>query len=281
MTYTVLTVVLLAAFLDAFQHFLIKSGTDPFARAMAVAIAGGLVAVPFLIVTGLPNAAAFPWLAGSIALGTLYWIALGLAYRTGTLVAVFPLFRGCGVLLTAVGAHFLVGERLSDSQTLILAVILFGLLLVSAGLQPKGNLTVTAIAPCAFLAAITACFTLVDATGVRVSGSVMPYCLGLYLGNAIGVGLFALATQRQRLARLQPDVMPGIFLSAAMSLAAYVLILFGFAHAPVALVAALAELSIVFAAVLGVLMLGEPARFAPTLGVLVVAAGVAALRLCV
>lgn len=279
MSFNILALVLLAALLDALQHGLIKSGADPFARSLAVAVAGGAIAAPLLVLTGLPAAAALPWLAASVVIGTLYWIALGWAYQTGALAFVFPLSRGAGVMLTAIGAHVLVGERLDAAAALLLGAILVGLALVTFSVRPAKGLGLSGLIPSACLAVIISTFTLIDALGVRAAGAAMPYCLVLYVGNACGIGAFALIRHRARLMRLPPAVLPGITLSAILSLTAYGLILYGFRHAPVALVAAVAETSIVFATLLGLLWLREPARMSHSLGVAVIAAGVVILRL--
>ncbi len=279
MSYSILALVLAAAVLDALQHCLIKSGVDPFARALAVALAGGLIAAPAVMVVGLPDAAALPWLAASVVAGTLYWIALGWAYQSGALAVVFPLSRGLGVMLTAVGSHVLVGEKLSPGQAMVLCAILAGLALVTFGMRPKNRLTLTTLIPSLCLGIVIGTFTLIDVIGVRVSGSALQYCLALYLGNAVGVGIFAAIRHGPRLARIRPDALPGIIASAGLSIAAYAMILFGFAHAPAALVAAVAEASIAFAALLGFVLLREPTRVSHSIGVLVIAAGVVMLRL--
>lgn len=279
MPYSILALVLAAAILDAVQHCLIKSGADPFARALAVAMAGGLIAAPLVMIVGLPDAAALPWLAGSVTFGTLYWIALGWAYQSGALAVVFPVSRGSGVMLTVLGSQVLVGERLGLGQATVLGAILAGLALVTFGMRPKDRVTLTTLIPSLCLGLVIGSFTLIDAMGVRVAGSALQYCLALYLGNAVAVGIFAVIRHGPRLARIPPDAVPGIVVSAGLSIAAYAMILFGFAHAPVALVAAVAEASIAFAALLGFVLLHEPARMSHSIGVLVIAAGVMMLRL--
>ena len=276
MYYLVFAAVLLAALLDALQHVLIKGGTDPFARSLNVALAGGALALPLLIFTGLPQPAALPWLALSVCLGTAYWIALGRAYQSGALALVFPLSRGGGVLLSATGSHLWMSERLSIGEALVLALILTGLMVVAIGLSPRQGITPRAVLPSVVLGAIIGAFTLVDAVGVRAGGGALPYCLALYVGNACCVALFCLIRQGPRLAQ---DLDPGVFLSASLSMAAYALILFGFRHGPVATVAALAETSIVFAAVFGRVFLAEPTRPSQAFGLFMVMGGVTMLRL--
>jgi drug/metabolite transporter (DMT)-like permease len=275
----VLAAVLSAAFLDALQHCLIKSGHDPFARALGVAVVGGVLALPLLFLTGLPAPASWPLLGLSIALGSLYWVTLGWAYHSGTLAMVFPLSRGSSVVLTALGGRFILQDRLTSTQGLMLVVMLLGLCLVAFSLRQKGRVSAGSLVPTACVALLTASFTLVDAAGVRLAGSATAYCLALYLGNALVVGGFAVVVHGNRLAGLPRAALPGLALSAVLSLLAYTLILFGLRHGPVAIVAALAETSIVFAALLGIFWLRERTSPSHSLGLTAIAAAVILLRL--
>lgn len=278
MTQFIFLVVLSAAFLDAVQHLLIKSRADAFAMALVVAMLGGIAALAVLAVTGLPDAAAYPWLFASVTLGCLYWATLGWAYQSGNLATVFPVSRGMGVLLTSLGAVTLLGETLATVEILTVLTVLAGLALVAAH-GCASTFTFAGIGPSLVLATIIAAFTLVDASGVRVAGSAMAYCGVLYLGNAIGIGLYAAVFHRPRIMALGSAVIAPGLVAACLSLATYILILYGMTQAPVAVVAALAESSIVFAALFGVFWLGEPTRPGHVAGIAIVAFGVVFLRL--
>jgi drug/metabolite transporter (DMT)-like permease len=278
MTQFVLLAVLAAAAMDALQHSLIKATGDAVSMALIVAMMGGLVALPVLAATGLPHPAAFPWLVASIALGSLYWVVLGWAYQTHALAVVFPLSRGTAVLTTTLGATLFLGEALSQGQWLTVLTVFGGLAMIATH-TTQGRLPVAALAPSFAVALVTSGFMLVDASGVRVSQSPAAYAAILYMGNAVGVGVYALFFQRDRLARFgAPLVIPALW-TAALSLVTYILILFAMTRAPVAVVAALAETSIVFAALIGVLWLREPARMGHLAGIAMVASGVVVLRL--
>jgi uncharacterized membrane protein len=280
MPYFIFAAVLTAAMLDAVQHSLIKSGHDPFARALAVAIAGGVLALPCLAYTGLPAPESWPLLIVSVSLGTLYWLALGLAYQGGTLAMVFPLSRGSAVVLTAIGGHVVLGDRLTTGQNQMLGLMVVGLCLVAFSLRPRGGaLRRIDLLPTAGLALITSGFTLVDAAGVRLAGSSLAYCLAIYLGNAIGIGLYVSLRFRGRLATLPRAALPGIAASALMSVLSYALVLYAMQNGPVAIVAALAETSIVFAALLGIFWLREGTSPSHSAGLAAIAAGVILLRL--
>jgi drug/metabolite transporter (DMT)-like permease len=278
MSQFVLFVVLAAALLDALQHCLIKGSNNQFTMSLLVAVTGGLVALPVLAATGLPDAASWPWLACSVIVSCLYWALLGWAYTSGSLAMVFPISRGVAVLLTTLGATYLLRETLSPIETLTVFVVIGGLCVIAAnGANQKVSLHT--LLPSLALGVTISAFTLLDATGVRLSGSAAAYTSLLYIGNALGVGAYAALFERRRLAEFGPSLVMPALRTAGLSMFTYFLIMYAMVHAPTALVAALVETSIVFAALFGVVWLREPARFGHLAGVAVVASGVAFLRL--
>lgn len=265
--------VLLAALIDSLQHFLIKSGGDPVQRSLSVAMIGGVLALPLLLITGMPDRVSWPLLSVSVLFGSLYWFALGWAYQSDALAVVFPLSRGAGILLTALGGSFILHDHLTPSQGCMLALILGGLTLIT--FNPHGLHRQTLL-PSLCLAVVIAGFTLMDAAGVRMSGAPLAYCFALYVGNGIVVG--AVTLPRTGLLAAVTDwrqVGP----AALMSLTVYGMILYALAHGPVAVVAALAETSIIFTALIGILWLRERTTQRHRIGLGLIATGVILLRL--
>ncbi len=277
MTHAIYLLVLLAAVIDALQHFLIKSQKDTLAMAMVIAVMGGFAAMPLLAVFGLPDPAAWPLLCLSVALGSLYWIVLGWSYTHGTLGMVFPVARGTGVLLTTLFAAVMLRETLTFAEKMMVIAVVVGLALIAFNVRPAGT-GLRHLGPALILAVITAAFTITDGTAVRIAGSPLAYCAALYLGNAIGVGIYAAAVHRHRIRLLgRGALLPGLGI-ASLSFLTYFLILTAMHSAPIAVVAALAESSIVFAAIFGCVCLREPTRPGHAVGIVVVALGVGALR---
>ena len=128
-------------------------------------------------------------------------------------------------------------------------------------------------------AAIIAVYTLVDGAGARASGNALAYVAWLtFLESALflawvrwhrGASATAYVTRRWR-----RGMVGGFF-----SVAAYGIVLWAMTRAPVAAVAALRETSVLFAAIIGAVLLKEklgPGRLAGAVGVVL---GVAALKL--
>lgn len=273
MSQVVLIAVLAAAVIDALMHLLLKADRDCHAMSILTGILGGVLGLVALCFTGLPDAASFPWLALSILWGAAYWLMLGRAYDSGALGMVFPIARGSAVLLSTLVATVFMAERLSGAALLTVLCVVAGLGLVALTALPQG-MRLRGLGPTLLLALVICGYTITDALGVRAAGSATAYCAVLYIGNAVVLSLFAATREKARIRALGTAALPRATLLATMSITVYGLVLFALQQAPVALVAALAESSIVFTAALGYLWLREPTRASHAFGVLVIAGGV-------
>src|SRR5436190_20092269 len=97
----VFAAVLLAAACHAAWNAVLKLRLDPFRTIAMIAIASAIVALPALPFVGVPPAAAWPWLIGSLIFHLGYYIGLTEAYRTGDVGDVYPIVRGSAPLMTA------------------------------------------------------------------------------------------------------------------------------------------------------------------------------------
>ncbi len=279
MSQSVFLLILMAALLDASQHYLMKAQHDTVSTSIAIGIAAGLLALPVLAFTGLPDPATWPYLAVSVCFGMLYWITLGWCYQRGNLALVFPVSRGAGILMTTGFASLVLRDPLAPSELLMILVLVAGLGLILWQGLPKGTTGPDQRLPALILAFIIASYTLIDGVGVRLSGSAMAYCATLYVGNALALTGYGAWRLRPALHGLGLAFAPQALGIGALSLITYGLILTAMQHAPIALVAALAETSIIFAALFAVVWLREPLRLGHALGVGIMAAGVISLRL--
>ena len=273
-------VVLLSAACHAALNCALKSAKDPLAASIMLAIGGGVAATPVLILTGAPPLAAAPYLAASVFIHIFYWTFLGKAYASGSVSVVFPLARGLAPVLTMLAAVFVFGEVMSRSDWIAIAAILAGICIVlasgydvSAFRSNPMPLNVLAVA----LSVMG--YTLVDGYGARATGSPLAYVVFLYVANGWVLLAYGLTRQRQRLvAAVDQGWLPGL-LSGGASLAIYAAAVWAMTKAPIPLVAALREASVLFAVALAVLWLKEPFRMGRIAGAGVIAAGLAYSRL--
>ena len=258
----------------------LKHRRDPFMGALLLAVGGGASALPLLFMTGMPSAQSLPFLAVSVILALLYWVFLGKAYEAGDVGLVFPLAYGSAPALVLVLTSLFVSEYPSAGQLAVILLITAGLLLVFfSGVSLTALADRRMLAHCAALTAVICAYTIIDALGARLSGSPLAYTAAIYAGNCFATLAYGLLRHRQRLARAAViGWQPAMFWGAA-SMFIYAGELWAMTRAPIALVAALRESSILFAAVFAVILLKEPLRPGRMAGAGVVALGVMFMRL--
>jgi phosphonate utilization associated putative membrane protein len=282
LTWPIVLIVLCAAMLHASWNAMIKSGGDKAADTALVTIAGALIAMPFLLWTGWPNAVAWPYLLVSALIHIGYYVALVEAYRHGDLGLTYPIMRGFAPLLVALGSSAFIGEAPSAASWLGIVGITVGVALVGLA-HPGEALHHRKALLFAFAnAGLIAIYTTVDGIGVRADGGAARYVLALAAFDgflypalvwwrrspAARAGLVAYARQRWPVATL----------GGGASIGAYAIALWAMTRAPVASVAALRETSVLFAALLGCVLLKERFGVQRAIGTGVIVAGVMALR---
>lgn len=275
----VFAVVLAAAALHAGWNALLKIGLDRYLTASLIQIGAACVALPALFFFSPPVAAAWPCIAVSALLHIGYNIFLARAYQHGDLSQAYPIARGSSPLMVALLA-LLAGETLYAGQWLALLVLVGGIWLMAwrggqAGAARNGALLFNALATAACIAG----YTLADALGARSNGDAIGYALWLFLVNGVVAGcILALSRGPRVFLRLGPHWRGGLG-GGAMSMLAYSLVIWATTQAPVAMVSALRESSVLFALLIGWLFLKESMPVLRLLACAVILAGVVLLKL--
>ena len=283
LSWPIVGAVLIGALLHASWNALIKSGGDKQLDTALIHLIGGPVALVLVLVVGLPRSEALPWLTASVVIHLGYYITLVGAYRHGELSFAYPVMRGSAPLLVALASGHLIGERLHPAAWFGVAAVSLGVLLIgltrsTMNARPTRHAIGFALAN----AAIIASYTIVDGHGVRASGDALQYVALLFLVD--GLPYFAIVMWQRRAARAEAFVYMRsrwrvAFVGACASFGSYGIALWAMTRAPVATVAALRETSVLFAALIGVLVLKERFRLQRAVGTGVIVAGVMALRL--
>jgi drug/metabolite transporter (DMT)-like permease len=271
--------VLLAALMHAMWNAIIKSSRSKFFDTMMVAVVPGVIALVTIPFLPLPERASWPWLLASVAIHFLYYLAVAGALRHGDLSQVYPLMRGSAPLLVALASF----GGLVDSLTMYtwLGVVLISAGIIAPALLRIGRIGKPSTGTLIALgnAVIIAAYTIVDGTGVRLSGNAISYGQWLFFINAIPLAIFALAWRGTEIVGYVRERWAMGFAGGALSMAAYLIVLWAMTRAPVAGVAALRETSVIFAALIGSLILREGGVVPRVAGAVLVACGIAALRL--
>jgi len=249
-----LILVLSAAVLHAVWNAIIKSGDDKavvLATISAVNVAVGLVMVFFV---DLPAPESWPYLIASTLIHYFYYAFLVFSYRLGDLSQVYPIARGIVPVLVALGAMVFADEFLTPMIWLGIAGVSFGIAVLSMAGWDKTS-------PAPVLAAlgtgvIIAMYSVVDGIGVRLSQSPLGYIGWLFIGE-VPVCLFVFLRRRGQWTKVSARVLALSLFGGLCAALAYGLVLYAKTLAPLGAVSAVRESSVIVAALIGTLLLGE------------------------
>ncbi len=271
--------VLLAAVLHAGWNALVKTGEDR-ALTMAMVIGlGSILALPVLPFVAAPAVASWVFLLLSVLLHVGYFFFLLQAYKVGDLSHVYPVARGAAPLLVAAGGAVFAGESLGPAQLagLLLASLAIASFAFERGLsalrQPKPFLfgLVTAI----FIGS----YTVTDALGVRASGSPLGFIAWLFLISGLPLLGYACVARPGAFAPYLRAHWKAGLIGGTFCALAYALVIWALSFGAMAFVSALRETSVVFAVLLGWIMLGEPFGARRVVAAVLVALGITIMHL--
>jgi drug/metabolite transporter (DMT)-like permease len=273
----VLLLVLFGALLHASWNALVKSGKDKSLDAALIAAGGACCALPFLPFLPMPNITALPFILASAVLQFVYFRLVAVAYTLGDIGLVYPLMRGVAPLLVAASSSFILGEHLSPMALTGIFVICAGIMTLAFEARHGGR---TATIFALLNAVVIASYTFVDGVGAREAGNAISYTLWMSLLPPVLLFSHAIYMRGGRavINHVRGNWWRGI-LGGGGSILSYGLALWAMTKAPVAIVAALRETSILFAIVISVFILKEKASIWRYVAGAVIAAGVLMMRL--
>jgi drug/metabolite transporter (DMT)-like permease len=261
LTTPILLAVLAGALLHASWNALIKWEQDKLAASVAVAFGAGVAAIPLVLLSPWPLAPSWPWIALSSVIHVFYFGLVGYALRHADLGVVYPVTRGSAPAFTAILAAVWLGEFLALSGWLAVGAIAAGVVTLSADALLRGGLTPRTAVLAFTNAAVVVAYTLVDGVGARLAGSAFSYVSWMLIGTAVLILPVVLIFYREQAAQKEQGFWVRTLIAGALTIASYGIALWAMTKAPIGLVAALRETSVLFAAILGALLFDE--RFGP------------------
>ncbi len=272
--------VLLSALLHASWNAIIRMPGDKIVAMTLVVGAAGLLAIPLLFLFPMLPGPAWPYVITSTIIHVGYNIALAMAYHHGELTKVYPLLRGAAPLTTLIVALVFLNEGVTTGEIVGIVVLAFGILalmldggwrVLLASPQAVGYAVVTSLC-------ITG-YTLADGLGARLADNAHQYVAWLFFLDMLPLAAGVLLFKRRALF----DAIGASWLAGltggALQLAAYWIVIWAMTVAPIPVVAALRETSILFALLIGVVWLGERVTWVRAASVVTVLCGLALMRL--
>lgn len=269
--------VLLAASFHALWNAAVKSGKDHLLSITGLIAFVGLIAAALLPFVGLPAADSWSYLLASAALHCIYYIALSEAYKYGDFSQAYPVARGTAPVLVALWGVFVLNEALSVIEVISLIGVLGGIFIFAS----RGFRQVMQDPRALLSALITSLFiggyTLVDGVGARLSGNVPAYMVWLSMLECIPILLYTLYQRSFAEVIAIRHQWKILLCGASLALTSYSMVVWSMTQAPIPLVSALRETSIIIAALIGAFYFKEPSGKRRIIASIVIFASIALL----
>ena len=277
MTTATFLIIMFAAILHASWNALVKGGSDKRLQMTAIAL-GHLPFAPLAIYwSPALDFACLPNLILGAVFHFGYHYYLVESYKKGDLSQVYPIARASAPLIVTLISVFILDVTLGFYELIAIALIASGLL-ASSGLHNQ-KIASVAVKSALITGCFIAAYSMTDGYGGRIGGSPVAF----YGWLAIINGLVWLAY----ILIVSPTSIPKMFGSAKWvfvgggfaSFLAYASIMYAFSKAPIAIVMALRETSIIFALLLGIFFLKEKITYSKLIGTALTVFGIIILRL--
>ena len=275
---TIFIAVIAAAILHAVWNAVVKGGRDKYLGMSAVVLGHAPRAILILPFVPAPAIESWPYLAGGIALHLGYQFFLLTSYRIGDLTQVYPIARGTAPMLVAGVSVVFLGVELSTGELIAVLMIGAGIMSLSLVRQRDGLRNGRAAAMAFATGCFIAGYSLVDGLGARQAGTAVGFYAWLTIINALIFALVMSVIRPGLLRRLPSEAAPAMIFGGSASFIAYALVIWSFTHAPIALVTALRETSIIFALLIGVFFLKEKLDLAKLFSTALTLSGAILLR---
>jgi drug/metabolite transporter (DMT)-like permease len=273
--------VLISAFFHAAWNVLAKRARDPLAFMFTfnvVAIVVFAVPAGAMLIRHPVPAEGLPYLLATGVVHVIYFSALAAAYANGALSLAYPVSRGTSVLLVPIVAVPLLDERPTPIAVAGIIAILLGLL--SVGVLGAGRRVGSEVARgqrglgFALLTglAITS-YSLIDKVGITHIHPFI-YVYGIFLLLTLGLAPYVLTQRRERVWYEWRSNRRAVIAGGVLPMATYVIVLTAMRLSNVSYIVPLRETSIVFATLLGVLVLNERLGAARLIGCALISLGV-------
>ena len=257
MSLNIFLIVILAAFLHAIWNAMVKREDDKYFSLTAIVLGHVPISIVVIFFTPTLSMQSIPYIFVSAIFLTGYEWCLLSAYRLEDYTKVYPIARGTAPIFIVILSLLLLNINISGSELIGVLVISFGIIIL--GFQNiKTFKNYSAIVYAVATGIFISCYSISDGFGGRLSNSPLNYTAWLMILNAV---FFSILLKIMNMPRIPLKVLSEgkkiFFIGGTLSYIVYGTIVWAFTQAPVPLVAALRETSIIFALLIGTFFLKE------------------------
>ena len=275
----VFLLVIFAAVLHAIWNGMVKNFKDKVISVSAIVFGHVPIAIVVMLFFPMPTLESIPYIILSAIIHQGYQYNLIYAYKLGDLTRVYPIARGTGPIVATLLSIVFLGLLMSKFQLLSIFLICFGIIILGLFSESsiKNNKAVIYSLATGFFIGL---YSLVDGHGARISQSPLNFLGWSFILNAM-IFPFVLKYMGYSnvLNRVMKEAKLIFWVGGTLSYIVYGIVVWSFTKAPIPLVGALRESSIVFSILIGFFFLKERITFIKILSILAIFAGVVLLKL--
>jgi len=279
MEFNIFLLVVLAAFMHAIWNGMVKNFKDKVVSVSAIVFGHVPIGIIVMLFVPLPAIESVPYIFLSVILHQGYQLCLISAYKFGDLTKVYPVARGTGPIVATLISIFFLGVLISKPQLLSIGLICFGL--IAIGLLNKNSIgNRKAIVYSLVTGLFIGLYSLTDGYGARLSQSPLSFLGWSFILNAM-IFFFILKFMNYSniFGRVMKEAKLIFWVGGSLSYIVYGIVVWSFTKAPVPLVSALRESSIIFATFIGIFFLKEKITFIKSMAIILIVLGLVGLKL--
>jgi drug/metabolite transporter (DMT)-like permease len=278
MSFQVFLVIIVAAFLHAIWNAMVKYEKDKYLAVGAIVLGHVPASIVIIFLTPFPSVESIPYIIISAILHIGYEWNLLSAYRFGDFTKVYPIARGTGPTLVTIISLIFLGVVLSNFETLGILIICLGIFVLA--FQDIDVLKNRKAVLYAFLTGFfIMSYSVIDGYGARASFSPLSYIGWSFILNAAIFPILLIYKNKARtILKIAKEGKKIFFIGGTISYMVYAIVVWSFTQAPIPLVVALRETSIIFALLIGFFVLKEKFTLLKTAAVLTIFFGVVLLK---
>jgi len=245
-----------AAFLHALWNIIIKSLKNSLVGVAVKVFFQSVIFTPIIFFVPLPEGITWFYLIASALLHSLYFILLGIMYNREDLTFIYPVARGCAPVFVTILSLIFLKDAIPFFGIVGIVIASLALILISAN-NLNTNIALKTIGISIFIAFIISIYTFTDGAGVRsVENSATYIVWNFFFGGWISIS-YVYLTKKKALFSLKLKELFLIICATIISFSAYAIIIWSMKYEPIGFVASMRESSIIFASLVGLVLLRE------------------------
>ena len=273
--YFLFFILFIAALSHAICHSLLKHSKNPLGILGITSLFEIIIFTPLVFYVPFPTSYIWSLIITSALLHGFYRLLVIYSYRFGDLSFVYPVARGGSSLLLAIISIIYLTDKISLFGFLAILIVCFGLFLISYSKKNKFNKTAFILG--LLTAFMITSYTLVDGIGIRHSDNAYTYLYWMLLLNGTPTLIVSLMFKNTGLRKINKDLLIKGISFGVLAPLAYGLVVWCMQYLPIAYASAIRETSIIFATLIGLMILKEKEASSRIIPAIVIIIGIGIL----